>query len=205
MNQDLKSLLKVISIFSSRGLCQGTGGNFSIRIDNQTFLITESGKDKGNLSEEDFIRCDLKTGLSFEPERKPSAEALLHALIYQEDSTANTVLHTHSIASTVMSKKINSNSEINFTGYEMQKTFFECKSHLDTVKIPVFVNSQDMNQLSGVIREEYFKKSAYGLVWPGFILSGHGIYCWGKSVAEAQRHLEGAEFLLSCELSHSNG
>jgi len=34
----------------------------------------------------------------------------------------------------------------------------------------------------------------------GFLVRGHGLYCWGRQVAEARRHLEGLEFLFQCEL-----
>jgi methylthioribulose-1-phosphate dehydratase len=34
----------------------------------------------------------------------------------------------------------------------------------------------------------------------GFLVRGHGLYCWGKQVEEARRHLEGLEFLFQCEL-----
>ena len=33
----------------------------------------------------------------------------------------------------------------------------------------------------------------------GVLLSRHGLYTWGKSVAEARRHLEALEFLFEVE------
>jgi methylthioribulose-1-phosphate dehydratase len=33
----------------------------------------------------------------------------------------------------------------------------------------------------------------------GFLLSRHGLYTWGESVAEARRHLEALEFLFEVE------
>ena len=29
----------------------------------------------------------------------------------------------------------------------------------------------------------------------GFLLAGHGLYTWGKTIAEAKRHIEVLEFL----------
>jgi methylthioribulose-1-phosphate dehydratase len=29
-------------------------------------------------------------------------------------------------------------------------------------------------------------------------VSGHGLYAWGKDLAEARRHVEGFEFLFAC-------
>ena len=33
-----------------------------------------------------------------------------------------------------------------------------------------------------------------------YLIDGHGIYTWGRDMAEARRHLEALEFLLGCEL-----
>ncbi|MDA7434654.1 class II aldolase/adducin family protein, partial [Synechococcus sp. AH-601-L23] len=32
---------------------------------------------------------------------------------------------------------------------------------------------------------------------PGILVAGHGLYAWGDSLAETQRHVEILEFLLS--------
>jgi ribulose-5-phosphate 4-epimerase/fuculose-1-phosphate aldolase len=32
----------------------------------------------------------------------------------------------------------------------------------------------------------------------GFLLAGHGLYTWGKNIAEAKRHIEVFEFLFEC-------
>ena len=34
----------------------------------------------------------------------------------------------------------------------------------------------------------------------GYLIDGHGLYAWGRDMAEARRHLEAFEFLLHCEL-----
>ena len=37
---------------------------------------------------------------------------------------------------------------------------------------------------------------------PGYLIRGHGLYTWGRDVAEALRHLEAFDFLFTCELEH---
>jgi methylthioribulose-1-phosphate dehydratase len=37
------------------------------------------------------------------------------------------------------------------------------------------------------------------LSW-GLLVRGHGLYAWGRDMAEARRHLEGLEFLFACQL-----
>ena len=34
----------------------------------------------------------------------------------------------------------------------------------------------------------------------GYLIDGHGLYAWGRDMAEARRHLEAFEFLFHCEL-----
>jgi methylthioribulose-1-phosphate dehydratase len=34
----------------------------------------------------------------------------------------------------------------------------------------------------------------------GYLIAGHGLYAWGRDLAEARRHLEAFEFMLACEL-----
>jgi methylthioribulose-1-phosphate dehydratase len=34
----------------------------------------------------------------------------------------------------------------------------------------------------------------------GYLIEGHGLYTWGRDMAEAERHVEAFEFLLACEL-----
>ena len=38
-----------------------------------------------------------------------------------------------------------------------------------------------------------------GSMW-GYLIDGHGMYAWGRDMAEARRHLEAFEFLINCEL-----
>jgi methylthioribulose-1-phosphate dehydratase len=33
-----------------------------------------------------------------------------------------------------------------------------------------------------------------------YLIDGHGIYTWGRDMAETRRHLEALEFMLACEL-----
>ncbi|MET1163044.1 MAG: class II aldolase/adducin family protein, partial [Pseudoxanthomonas sp.] len=33
-----------------------------------------------------------------------------------------------------------------------------------------------------------------------YLIDGHGLYAWGRDMAEARRHLEAFEFLFHCEL-----
>ena len=174
----------------------GTSGNLSILIperrttsDEQRFLITASGKDKGELTEDDFILVN-ENGESNErqttnDERRPSAETLLHSAIYKH-TDAKAVFHVHTTNSTLLSMK--SQNKIIVSDLEMLKGL-GFKTHDVKVTIPVIENSQDMKYLA-TIAPSYINKEV-----PGLLLKGHGIYAWGQSVQETKRHIEIFEFL----------
>ena len=71
-------------------------------------------------------------------------------------------------------------------------------THDTTINVPVFQNSQDMVELSDRIREVLISSDggpSEVLSHHGFLLSGHGLYTWGRTLAEARRHIEIFEFL----------
>ena len=77
----------------------------------------------------------------------------------------------------------------------MQKAFAGVNSHEEKIKIPIFDNDQDMDALAKILANAWGED---GLAVPGFLIHGHGLYAWGTDAAEAQRHVEGFEFLFEC-------
>jgi len=193
-SSQIDQLVAACPWIGGRGWAPGTGGNMSVRQDAQFCLLSESGKDKGSLTRDDFIQVDIATNL-VPSGRKPSAETGLHTLIYRLFPDAGAVLHTHTVNSTVLSR-VEKSAALTLQGYEMQKTLAGQHSHLDVVPIALFDNDQDIDALAQ--RIEQF--AAHTPLRYGFLLRGHGLTCWGKDVNDARRHLEGLEFLFQCEL-----
>ncbi|KAB7895593.1 methylthioribulose 1-phosphate dehydratase [Rouxiella sp. S1S-2] len=193
-NNPLHALLAACHWIGEKGWCPATGGNMSVREDSEYCLITESGKDKGQLTENDFLRVEIATN-HVPSGRTPSAETGLHTLMYNLYPQVGAVLHTHSVNSTVLSR-VERSAGLVLQGYEMQKSLAGQRSHLDKVIIPIFDNSQDIPALAAEIAQW---AQSHPLHY-GFLIRGHGLTCWGKNVAEARRHLEGLEFLFQCEL-----
>ena len=65
-------------------------------------------------------------------------------------------------------------------------------SHKHREWLPIIENDQDMARLAIAV-EKTLRQSPQV---HGFLLRGHGLYTWGKSLAEAKRHVEILEFLL---------
>jgi len=186
------SLCDVARLFGERQWCLATSGNFSARFDGKYLLITQSGKDKSELRPDDLMNCDLE-GNPADAKLKPSAETALHACLYRYDANIGAVFHTHSVASTLLSQVAGNAIEI--SGYEMQKALTGIDSHARRISLLVFDNSQDLPALAAQVPAA-LKEAANAA--PGFLIRGHGLYAWGKDVAEARRHTEGLEFLISC-------
>lgn len=190
----LPVLVEACHWLGAKGWAPATGGNMSVRENADWCWLSESGKDKGSLTVDDFLQVEIATDRA-PSGRKPSAETGLHTLIYRLYPEANAVLHVHTVNATVLSR-VEKLATLTLAGYEMQKSLSGETSHLDTVSIPLFDNDQDIPALARRI-EIYARQTPLSY---GFLLRGHGLTCWGRSVAEARRHLEGLEFLFECEM-----
>ena len=191
--------------FHSRSWSLGTSSNYSVvsSRDPLELLITASGKDKSALGPDDFVRVDSSGRVIDDSTRKSSAETLLHCLIADlvpalGGAPVGAVLHTHSVWSTILSRADLAKGSLRIECYEMLKGLEGIGTH-DTIEdVPIFANGQDMTELAGRIRDRFTTADWSNPKRPpchGFLLSGHGLYTWGQSLAEARRHIEIHEFL----------
>ncbi|HJU40478.1 MAG TPA: methylthioribulose 1-phosphate dehydratase [Tahibacter sp.] len=179
----------------ARGWTPATSSNFSMRYDSQHAVVTISGRDKGRLGVDDVMVVDFD-GKAVGTASRPSAETLLHVQMYRRDPQIGAVLHTHSHNQTVASRLYAHAGVVRFAGYELQKAITGYTTHESELDLPVFANTQDMPEL--VARVDAWLDAGKPL--HGYLIDGHGIYTWGRTMAEAKRHLEAFEFLLACEL-----
>lgn len=176
------------------GWTPATSSNFSMRMDDRHAAITVSGRDKGRLSEADIMVVDFD-GQAVGSDHRPSAETLLHTQLYRRDPTVGCVLHTHSHTQTVASRLFAGTGHVRLAGYELLKAFRGNATHEMAIEVPVLPNSQDMPALAAQVEHLLDR----GPLW-GYLIDGHGLYAWGRDMAEARRHLDAFEFLLACEL-----
>ncbi|MEW6209167.1 MAG: methylthioribulose 1-phosphate dehydratase [Acidobacteriota bacterium] len=185
-------LVEVGREFYNRGWVMGTSGNFSavVRREPLRLAITASGLDKGRLTEEDILQVD-GNGKVIYGEGRPSDETRLHLTVARVRE-AGAVLHTHSVWSTILSQSSGDEGGFAIEGYEMLKGLAGIRTHLHREWLPVIENSQDMTELARKVEDALTRhKDAHA-----FLLRGHGLYTWGRDLAEARRHIEILEFLL---------
>ena len=148
------------------GLIARTWGNVSCRVDENSFVITPSGRTYESLTPADIVLCSVADA-SYTGDIKPSSEREIHALMYRERSDANFVIHTHQIQASAVSV-------------------------LDKTEIPAGLSSQG----EAICIAEYglpsTKKLCNGVAkalskskGKAIIMAHHGVVCFGRDAAEA--------------------
>ena len=178
--------------FYARNWVLGTSGNFSAVVsrDPVTLCITRSAAHKGTLQAADFLHIDAAGKVLQHGEGRPSAETLLHLEIVRA-RRAGAILHTHSVCATMLSDHFRADEGLAIEDLEMLKGLDGVQSHEHREWVPIVPNDQDMPRLAsrvgGILAAH---PSAHA-----FLISGHGLYTWGRTVADAERHVEILEFL----------
>ena len=179
----------------SRGWAPATAGNYSMRLDDGSFAVTVSGRHKGRLTEDDVMRVD-GAGLSLDGQ-KPSAETALHLQIYHAFPEAGAVLHSHSPQAVGLSRAFPDATGWTLAGHEMLKVFPGILTHDTSRILPIVDNSQDMAEIEAAIAPRLLAPDAL----PAYLIRSHGLYGWGRDIAEAERVIEATEWLIAAELA----
>lgn len=178
-----------------RGWSPATSSNYSARIDDTHIAITVSGRHKGQLGAGDVMVVDL-SGRPVQSNCRSSAETRLHTVLYELFPDVGAVLHTHSVKATVLSRLLEAGRALELEGYELQKAFAGVQTHESVLTVPVFDNTQDIEALARDTQAWFAEHPEQ----PGYLIRGHGLYTWGRTMADCLRHVEAFEFLFECEL-----
>jgi methylthioribulose-1-phosphate dehydratase len=205
----IQGLIQTGKYFFDRGWSLGTSSNYSVVLTHTplTLLITGSGKDKGRLTDNDFVTINEHGQTIAPPGAKSSAETFLHiagaraplqtaGLAYTGTTQApvGAILHTHSVWGAVLSDHFFETGYVPIQGFEMAKGLAGISTHTDLYKIPIFDNTQDIPKLASQVASRYSDPNIP--VRHGYLIRGHGLYTWGKNLEEARRHVEIFEYLL---------
>lgn len=187
-----KQLAETIRSYHSRGWSPATSTNYSFLAEDGQIWVSRSGVDKSQFDASDFMtvnRSGLATGAYASV--RPSAETLIHCILYELFPETRVILHSHSVFPVLISAV--HTDHVNFEGFEVQKGFDGQSTHEAHVSIPIFDNTQDMDAFAATMRVNHDTLRHHC-----FILRKHGTYAWGKNLFEAKRHLETLEYL--CEV-----
>jgi L-fuculose-phosphate aldolase len=158
-----------------RGLTSVSGGNTSLRLDDNLFCITSSSTDKSLLTEADIGVVTMK-GENLTPHLKLSIESKLHHLILLKREDVKAVIHAHPIYTTALSAT-SCPININLSG--------EFKSLLKTiVKVPY--KTMGSVELAESVSDALLESDVA-------VMENHGIVAVGKTLFEAFEKIEAAE------------
>ena len=82
-------------------------------------------------------------------------------------------------------------AQLAIEGYEMLKGLASVGSHEHRELVPILDNDQNMPRLAERVGETLERYPAAH----AFLLRRHGLYTWGDTLADAERHIEILEFL----------
>lgn len=192
---EIAELCELAHWAAGRGWVPATSGNFSVRdVETGRIAISRSGLDKGRMTPADLLELN-DDGRVLRGRGSPSAETRLHVVIYQRRAEAHAIAHVHTVWNTLLSARCADAGQVEITGYELLKALSGVETHRYCERVPVIGNSQDYQVLARELEEALDENP----LAHGVLLSGHGLYTWGTTVAEARRHLEALEFLFEVE------
>ena len=187
------------------GWLMGTSGNLSARTPTpggDRIVMTASGRDKGNLTPDDFVELDPAGHLlAAGTDAQPSAEASIHLALYRAHPSATFALHVHTVASTLAISDTSSTSAIHhitFQHLELIKGWGLWDEHA-TAALPIFPNWPHVPKIAQEIATYYRAPDASPV--PALLIATHGITAWGIDAFTANRHLEVTEFLCQVALA----
>lgn len=193
MNNDPRlQLIASASHFYQQGWMVGTAGNLSARIPDGSFWVTASGKSKGNLFDDDFVRMSLQGEVleSPHPQNRPSAETSIHQAIYSLFPEANACYHVHSVEANLMTRYIQGDN-LPLPPIEMVKGLGIWQEN-PKVTMPVFKNYLNVPQIAQEIIER-FQNQLPDV--PALLILEHGVTVWADSPEKAKNQIEVAEYL----------
>ncbi len=89
-----RCLIEVCRSIYLRGFVSATGGNLSVKLDGEYFLITRSGSSFKDLSDKDVLTID-QNGKVVKGAGLPSIETPIHLALYKTRPDIGSVIHAH--------------------------------------------------------------------------------------------------------------
>ncbi|MDZ8184416.1 MAG: methylthioribulose 1-phosphate dehydratase [Nostoc sp. ChiSLP02] len=176
--------------FYQQGWMVGTAGNLSVALPDGSFWITTSGRSKGELSLNDFVRIypDCKEHSS--NNLKPSAETAIHQVLYTLFPEAKACYHIHTVEANLVSRFVAGNSLL-LPPLEMLKGLGVYQENPNCV-IPIFANHLQVSQIAADIKERFTLTPPQV---PALLIRDHGLTVWASSPESALNYIELVEYI----------
>ncbi len=175
-----RSLTEFCKLLYDRKLTVSAGGNMSVRLNGDEFLITPSGVNKGLLNPENLIKMDL-TGRVL-GHGKPSIEHRFHLELYKANPAVGAIVHCHPLYCLALSVR-----------GEPLRTCLTPEGVLLLGKVPtVRYETPGSEELVQAVLEHAAS--------PAMLMAQHGALTQGKNLEEAYDRMEELEFQAHLQL-----
>ena len=174
-----KELVEICHRVYDKGFVAAYDGNISVRLPDNTFLITRSGICKGDVEEDDILEIDSNGDL-VNPNGKISTEFKIHLFAYSRRRDVNAVVHCHPVYATAFA------TAGKFVSYSLRKNIFP-EVMLTLGKIPLCEYATPSTEEVPQSLKPYIDSS-----W-AFLLQNHGAMTLGTSLKDAYYKIEKLE------------
>ncbi len=175
-----KSVLDANLELSKRGLVTYTWGNVSgIDRDRGLVVIKPSGVEYENMTEDDMVVVDLKTGETVEGKWKPSSDTPTHLAIYRAFQNIGGVVHTHSRYATSWAQAGKGIPPLGTTHGDYFYGEIPCTRKMT----PEEINGDYELETGNVIVEAFKELSPDDI--PAVLVHSHGPFTWGTDPRNA--------------------
>lgn len=170
-----REIVEIGKLMYDRGHVISNDGNISVRVDENTFLVTPSGISKGRLTPDMLVPVNLN-GDIISGDRHPSSETPMHLEVYRQKPEVHAVVHAHSPLATAFA----------IAGRAIDEPYMpELILGLGVVPVAPFAMPST----------EEVPASIMGLLdGNALLLANHGVLTWGSSVIAAFDYLEQVEY-----------
>ena len=183
MLDDLKQqVLKANLALPRYGLVTFTWGNVSA-VDRESGLVVikPSGVEYDDMTVDDMVVVDLKTGSVVEGKKKPSSDTQTHLALYRAFPTIGGIVHTHSRHATIWSQ---AGQDLPSWGTTHADYFYgdiPCTRLMTEAEI-----AQDYELETGhVIIETFQQRDIEPAEVPAVLVHSHGPFAWGPDAETA--------------------
>ena len=189
--QLVEQLARHARLFDERGWVMAGSGNFSVRLPSGDVLVTATGRHKGELTADDFVRLGGDGG------SRPSSDTVVHRTIYEHCSDAGAIYHVHEPHAVAATARFPEVDAFDFAGYTILKAF-GIQEVGEPAEVPVLVGGGRAEQLADRLERHLDERSESAL--PAVVADRHGLYAWGGSPARARWHIEALAHLFECKM-----
>jgi len=176
-----EEIIKTATMLHDKNMLAACDGNISYRYDDNTILITPSGKPKFLLVEDDIALVDIDGNAI---KGNPSSEMLMHLEVYKMRADARAVIHAHPPTAVAYSIAHPAAEEI------PGKSFSELI--LAVGKLPIVPFQMPGSMEMGTALHPFIKHHKV------MVLARHGALSFGENLIEAYNGMERLEH--SCEI-----